>query len=110
MAIVGSIAGAIAWSIGVMPFVRTDVYQNDVAAIRAQVSGLEIMSQATARDLGGIKRTGLLNLQINLQSRVELLSGVMDGIPKGSQVWIGLAKERDTTQQQLDEVKRELNR
>lgn len=110
VAIVGSIVVAAGWALNLMPFVRTDIYQNDMASVRQEVNGIKAMSQETAAALSAVNRNSLLNLELSLRSRIELLNGTMDGVPRNGQIYAGLIRERDTLQQQLDEVKRELGR
>ena len=110
VAIIGAISAAAAFTLGVMPFVRKDIYENDMTQVRLEVGGLKDMTKQNTAAVAAVNRNTLLNLELNLQSRIELLNGVMAGVPRGSQTYMGLMSERDTAKQQLDEVKRELSR
>ena len=110
VAIIGAISAAAAFTLGVMPFVRKDIYESDMTQLRLEVGGLKDMTKQNTAAVAAVNRNTLLNLELNLQSRIELLNGVMAGVPRGSQTYMGLMSERDTAKQQLDEVKRELSR
>lgn len=110
VAIIGAIVLAAGWTLNVMPFVRTDVYNNDMAQVRLEVGGLKTMTKDNTTALTAVNRNSLLNLELSLQSRVELLSGVLQALPRTTPTYGGFVKERDAAQQQLDETRRELNR
>lgn len=110
VAITGAVVAGIGWTLGIMPFVRTDVYQNDMSKLASEISALQAFSKDYAEQLVDIKRTGLLTLQLNLKSRLEILNAAIDSVSRGSPTYLGLVGERDKTQQQLDEINRELAR
>lgn len=113
----GSVAGAMA-AIGVtwtamtdqLPFEKKLDHAADIAQLVEKNYATEQLAKTTAEAMQDIKRTGLLNLQLQLQSRVEVIGSAMDGLPKNGQAWLGLLNEKNTMQQQLEEIKRQLNR
>ena len=110
VAIIGSIAAGVSFLFGVLPFIRTDLYANDQTVIDRRISAVENISEQNTAALTTIQRTGMLSLQLQLKSRIDLINTTLNQITPNNQAYFGLQSEKNTAQQQLDEITRQLNR
>ncbi len=110
VAIIGSIGAGASFVLGTLPFVRTDLYAQDLGTLRAHDSANEALGKTNATALQQIQRTGLLNLQLQLKLRIDILNATINQAPRGSSLIVSLQAERNAAEQQLDEITRQLNR
>ena len=110
VAIVGAAGAGIGFILGVLPFVRTDVYATDKIMFEQRVDAIDTMAKQSAADLTDIKRTSLLSLQLQLRTRIDLITTAMSQMNKSLPAYPGLQVELNVTQQQFDEITRQLNR
>ncbi len=110
VAIIGAFATGISFVLGVMPFVRTDLYAADMIRLKEKDAQFETQGKETKEAIVTIQRNGLLTLQLQLKSRIDLLQVTLKQMPQSSPSYIGILSEINGAQQQLDEISRQLNR
>lgn len=109
----GAIAGlsvATGAATDALPFVQKAPYAKDWAVNDLRVQKTESQVQLLSSELSTIQRNGLMTLQLQLQARAESLKTALKDIPQNSPMYFDLRSTHSETLQQLEDIKRQLNR
>lgn len=109
-AILSAIAMGALYLLGILPFVKQDVYANDRSTDRAEVFVLQSQQRVQAVDIAEIKRNGLLTIQLQIMARIDSLSASAASAQRAGQSTYAVQNEINALRQNLEEINRQLAR
>ena len=110
IAIAGTFVAVVAWAQDQLPFVKSEVYAEEVNVIRDRMSIVEGKLGNLQTGQNAIQRNGLLTLQLQLQQRVDALDTTLKTMPQDRPTHYQIVNARNEAVQQLEEIKRQLGR
>lgn len=110
IAIVGSLSVFVGWVLDLLPFERSQAHRMDFEALGVKIAQNTTNIQSTQSIMEILQRNSLLTLELQLQARIESISTTLATMNPSEQAYRTLVDTKATAQQQLDEVKRQLNR